>query len=79
MKKEKAALLSVASNTTLVVIKLAAGILTGSISILSEALHSATDLFASFVAYASIKKAAMPADSEHPFGHGKYEKPECSG
>ena len=55
MKKEKAALLSVVSNTILVVIKLAAGILTESISILSEALHSATDLFASFVAYASIK------------------------
>ncbi|MDP6394392.1 MAG: cation diffusion facilitator family transporter [Desulfobacterales bacterium] len=73
MKKEKAALLSVVSNTILVVIKLAAGILTESISILSEALHSATDLFASFVAYASIKKATMPADSEHPFGHGKYE------
>lgn len=73
MKKEKAALLSVASNTSLVALKIAAGILTGSISILSEALHSATDLFASLIAYASIKKAAIPADSEHPFGHGKYE------
>jgi cation diffusion facilitator family transporter len=45
----------------------------GSISIISEGLHSAIDLIASLVAWFSIKKAIEPADSEHPFGHGKFE------
>jgi cation diffusion facilitator family transporter len=73
MHKQRAATLSVISNILLIVFKVAAGVLMGSISVLSEAAHSAIDLLASLVAWFSIKKAIEPADTEHPFGHGKFE------
>ena len=73
MHKQRAALLSILSNTVLIIFKIAAGILMGSISVISEAVHSSIDLVASMVAYFSIKKAGEPADHDHPFGHGKYE------
>ncbi len=73
MKKERAALLSVGSNSLLIILKLFAGIVSGSISILSEALHSLMDLIASVIAFFSVKHASQPADKEHPFGHGKAE------
>jgi cation diffusion facilitator family transporter len=71
--KRGAAGLSIASNATLIAIKLAAGAITGSIAILTEALHSAIDLLASVVAYFSVRKADEPADAEHPYGHEKVE------
>jgi cation diffusion facilitator family transporter len=71
--KSGAALLSVASNTTLIVLKLLAGLLTGSIAILTEAVHSAIDLLASLVALLSVRKADEPADADHPYGHEKAE------
>lgn len=73
MNKQNAALLSIASNSLLIVFKLIAGLLIGSISVISEAIHSSIDLIASFIAFFSIKKASQAADDEHPFGHGKYE------
>lgn len=73
MNKDKAARLSIASNSLLIILKLIAGILIGSISVISEAIHSSIDLLASFIAYFSIRKASKEEDSEHPFGHGKYE------
>lgn len=71
--KSRAALLSVVSNSALIVLKLAAGILTGSIAILTEAVHSAIDLLASLVALISVRKADVPADADHPYGHEKAE------
>jgi cation diffusion facilitator family transporter len=71
--KTRAALVSVASNTSLVVLKLVIGILSGSVSIISEAIHSANDLLASIIAYFSVRISDRPADTEHPFGHGKAE------
>jgi cation diffusion facilitator family transporter len=71
--KVGAALVSVASNTALIVIKVIAGVLTGSIAILTEAVHSAVDLVASFVALFSIRMAEEPADEGHPYGHEKAE------
>jgi cation diffusion facilitator family transporter len=50
-----------------------AGALTGSVAILSEALHSAIDLVASIVAYFSVRKAEEPADEDHRYGHEKVE------
>lgn len=73
MNKKKAALLSIISNSTLVIFKFVAAISIGSISVMSEAIHSSMDLLASFIAFISIKKSAMAEDEEHPFGHGKYE------
>lgn len=71
--KNKAALTSICSNTILIILKLIAGIISGSISIISEAIHSCTDLLASFIAFWAVKHASKPADEEHPFGHAKYE------
>jgi cation diffusion facilitator family transporter len=71
--KTKAARLSVFSNSILIIIKLIVGILTGSVSILSEAIHSTTDLIASLIAFFAVKISDKPADEEHPYGHGKIE------
>lgn len=69
----RAARLSVLSNSALVTIKLAAGLLMGSVSVLSEAIHSAMDLVAAGIAFYSVRQSRRPADEEHPFGHGKVE------
>jgi cation diffusion facilitator family transporter len=71
--KSGAAALSIASNAALIAIKLAAGAITGSIAILTEALHSLIDLVASVIAFVSVRKADEPADADHPYGHEKVE------
>lgn len=71
--KTGAAFLSVVSNTVLILIKVVAGTLTGSVAILTEAMHSSIDLIASIVAYFSLRKADEPADADHPYGHEKLE------
>lgn len=72
-RKESAARLSIFSNSALVVLKLAVGFWTGSVSIISEALHSATDLIASGIAFLSVRASDLPPDEQHPYGHGKIE------
>jgi cation diffusion facilitator family transporter len=72
-RRVKVAFLSIISNTTLIIFKIVAGILSGSVSIISEAIHSGMDLAASFVAFLSVKHSAKPADEKHPYGHGKIE------
>jgi cation diffusion facilitator family transporter len=71
--KSGAAALSIASNALLIAIKLAAGAITGSIAIVTEAVHSLIDLVASVVAFVSVRKADEPADADHPYGHEKVE------
>ncbi len=71
--KKRAASISVAYNITLTLLKLAAAVLTGSVSLLSEAVHSATDVVASGIALVSVRAASAPPDEEHPYGHGKIE------
>ena len=71
--KSGAAALSIVSNSVLIALKLAAGAITGSIAILTEAIHSLVDLVASVVAFVSVRKADEPADEEHPYGHEKVE------
>jgi len=71
--KGGAAALSIASNSFLIAIKLAAGAITGSIAIITEAAHSLIDLIASVVAFVSVRKADEPADADHPYGHEKVE------
>ncbi len=65
--------LSIYSNILLLLIKVAAGIMMGSISVLSEALHTGIDLLAAAIANYSVRKAVKPADDIHTFGHGKFE------
>jgi cation diffusion facilitator family transporter len=71
--KSRAAGLSIASNATLIALKLAAGAITGSIAIITEAVHSSIDMVASIVAFYSVRKADEPADESHPYGHQKVE------
>lgn len=72
-EKVKVARLSIISNSFLITIKLIVGILTGSVSIVSEAIHSTMDLAASIIAFFSVKVSDQPPDKVHPYGHGKYE------
>ena len=72
-EKKLAAGLSIVSNSTIIILKLIAGFVSGSISVISEAIHSMSDLLASFLTFFSVLKSAKPADSDHPYGHGKYE------
>jgi len=72
-RKAAVALLSVVSNGTLVIGKLVIGVLSGSVSVISEAIHSGVDLLASFIALYAVKQSAKPPDEDHPFGHGKVE------
>jgi len=72
-RKTRAAAISIASNTLLIVLKIVAGVITGSVAILTEAAHSSIDLLASVIAFFSLRKAAEPADASHPYGHAKME------
>ena len=71
--KTGAAGLSIISNSALVGLKVAVGLSMGSVSVLSEGVHSAVDLLAALIAFFSIRAAARPPDEEHQFGHGKIE------
>ena len=71
--KQGAALVSVFSNTALVIAKLLIGLAIGSVSVISEAIHSAVDLLASIIAFFAVRKSDQPADEHHAFGHGKFE------
>jgi cation diffusion facilitator family transporter len=64
---------SLGYNLTATAVKLAAALITGSVSLLSEALHSATDVVASLFAYLGVRVGATPPDPQHPYGHGKAE------
>ena len=68
-----AALLSVASNAVLTIAKLVLGLVSGSVAVLSEAVHSAGDLVASGIALVAVRTSARPADHDHPYGHEKAE------
>ncbi len=72
-RKSAVAALSVLSNSTLVVLKVTVGLLIGSVSVISEAIHSGVDLVASVIALFAVRTAGKPADRRHPFGHGKVE------
>jgi cation diffusion facilitator family transporter len=72
-RKSRAAAVSIVSNSLLIALKLVAGAITGSIAIITEAVHSSIDLVASVVAYFSVRKADEPADDSHMYGHAKVE------
>ena len=72
-RKSSVALLSVISNTLLVLLKLTIGTVIGSVSVISEAIHSGVDLLAAVIALFAVRTSGKPADIDHPFGHGKVE------
>jgi len=71
--KTSIARLSVASNSLLIVMKVIVGIMSGSVSIISEAIHSSMDLVAALIAFFAVRVSDTPPDLKHPYGHGKVE------
>jgi cation diffusion facilitator family transporter len=72
-EKKRAALLSVGSALLLVSLKTFLVVRTGSLGVLSEALHSGLDLLAATITFLSVRMSDQPADEKHPYGHGKFE------
>ncbi len=72
-EKKIAAFISIISNVTLTLLKFIVGYVSGSISIISEVLHSLSDLLASLIAFFAINKSSRPPDSRYEFGYNKYE------
>lgn len=69
----RTALVSIAAAVVLIAIKLIAGVVSGSLALISEALHSGTDLVAGLLAFLALRVAGRPPDDDHPYGHGKAE------
>ena len=72
-EKLKVARLAIISNAALTGVKLYAGILMGSMAVISDSIHSGMDLLASIIAYLSVRESGKPADDIHRYGHGKFE------
>jgi cation diffusion facilitator family transporter len=70
---QRIALASVVAAAVLVTIKLIVGLLSNSLGVLAEAIHSATDLAAALLTFFAVRVAVRPADRDHPYGHGKAE------
>lgn len=72
-RQQAAAALSLGANLFLVVVKIAAGLLSGSVSVLAEGVQSTLDVVASGIILLTVRAAAAPPDPNHPYGHGKFE------
>jgi cation diffusion facilitator family transporter len=72
-EQRRTALVSVGAACALIALKLAAGIPSGSLGLVSEALHSGTDLVAALLTYFALGVSGRPADAQHQYGHGKAE------
>jgi cation diffusion facilitator family transporter len=72
-RQQPVTLASAAIDLSLIVAKVVVGLLTGSLALLSDAVHSGLDLTASILAYIAVRASERPADAEHPYGHGRAE------
>ncbi len=72
-EKRKVTLISVGMAVFLIALKLSVGLFTGYLTLISEALHSSLDALVTIITFFSIRYAEKPADTEHPYGHGKAE------
>src|ERR1051325_8490154 len=73
MPQRRAALVSVAAAAALVALKLSVGLLSHSLGLISEAIHSGTDLVAALLTFFAVGVSGRPADPSHQYGHGKAE------
>jgi cation diffusion facilitator family transporter len=71
--QRRTALVSIVAACVLIAVKLVAGLATHSLGLLSEAAHSGTDLIAAILTFVALGVAVRPADTGHPYGHGKAE------
>ena len=69
----KVSLVSIIANSILSVFKLAAGIIANSSAMISDAIHSASDIFSTFIVIIGIRLASKAPDKEHPYGHERLE------
>ncbi len=73
VRKESAALASIGASAVITIGKLVAGLMSGSLALMSEAAHAAVDTGATILTWLAVRAAHKPADDEHHYGHGKYE------
>src|SRR5216110_991946 len=71
--QRRTALVSVGAACVLIAVKLSTGVASGSLGLVSEAVHSGTDLVAALLTFFAVGYAVRPADEGHPYGHGKAE------
>ena len=72
-RRHRAASLALVATVGLTVLKLGAAMMSHSVGVLSEGVHSFLDLLSAAVSFFTVRQAVMPADENHPFGHGKIE------
>lgn len=77
--KQRVAAISIAASASLATLKFAVGVAIGSLALISDALHSVTDLLATIVTYVVVRFSDRPADTEHHYGHGKMESLSALG
>src|SRR5271170_594283 len=77
--KRRVALRSMLAAAAMTVLKLAAGLFSGSLGVLSDAAHSALDLAGSALTFFSVNVSDKPADDDHTYGHGKFENLSAFG
>ena len=73
MNKSKTAVFSLSITVLLAVLKIAVAILSGSVSVIAEAINNSSDLITSLVTLVAVRISDKPADADHPYGHGKIE------
>ncbi len=78
-EKRRVALLSMAAAAVMTLLKLAAGLLSGSLGVLSDSAHSGLDLAGSALTFFSVNVSDRPADEDHTYGHGKIENLSAFG
>ena len=78
-KKERVALVSLVASLVLTIAKMAIGLMIGSLALITDALHSATDFVATLLTFFAVRFADRPPDEEHPYGHGKFENVAALG
>src|SRR5208283_2648247 len=79
IEKRRVALHSMVAEAAMTVLKLAAGLLSGSLGVLSDAAHSALDLVGVTLTFFSVQVSDKPADEDHTYGHGKFENLSAFG
>jgi len=72
-EKNRVAFVSVIAAVFLTLLKIIVGVMTGSLGMISEALHSGLDLIAAIITWISVRISDKPADKQHQYGHGKVE------
>src|ERR1019366_9771499 len=78
-EKRRVALHSMLAAAAMTLLKLAAGIFSGSLGVLSDAAHSGLDLAGAALTFFSVQMSDKPADEDHTYGHGKIENLSAFG